>query len=66
MKILFWLRQVLKLLKKFATNEKKDKNLPLKGELPCMQVGEHQGLVEGDFTEKLQQVLHLLLKNFVR
>lgn len=31
-----------------------------------MQVGEHQGLIEGDFTEKLQQVLHLLLKNFVR
>lgn len=47
---------------------KKDKNLSLKGELPvpCMQVGEHQGLVEGDFTEKFQQVLHLLLKNFVR
>lgn len=45
---------------------KKDKNLSLKGELPCMQVGEHQGLVEGDFTEKLQQVLHLLLKDFVR
>lgn len=45
---------------------KKDKILALKGELPCMQVREHQGLVEGDFTEKLQQVLHLLLKNFVR
>lgn len=31
-----------------------------------MQVGEHQGLIEGYFTEKFQQVLHLFLKNFVR
>lgn len=45
---------------------KKDKKLSSKGELPCMQIREHQGLVEGDFTEKLQQVLHLLLKNLVR
>lgn len=47
--------------------EKKYKNLSIKRKLlPCVQVGEDQSLIEGDFTEKLQQVLHLFLKNFVR
>lgn len=33
--------------------------------IPCVEVGEHQGLVEWDFTEELQQVLHLILENLV-
>ena len=33
--------------------------------IPCVEVGEHQGLVKWDFTEELQQVLHLLLENLV-